>query len=178
MPHELDTLPDGPGVHRASVLCDVPALQAFAFLADGFQLGTWALGAWDTQPVGDGVVRGRSLFDDQPGWVRPVGDAARLRIDYHVGGAPEALTPRILATVEPLPADSANSVDSNGADRCRVTPHAARDPGMDDARWLRLVRCHEVEVLLIQGRLAIAASAAARAEADRTQSDPPRSSRP
>ena len=174
MAHELDTLPDGPGVHRVSVLCDVPALQAFAFLADGLQLGTWALGAWDTQPVGDGVVRGRSLFDDQPGWVRPVGDAARLRIDYHVGGAPDALTPRILATVEPLPADSA---DSKGAARCRITLHAARDPGMDDARWLRLVRCHEVEVLLIQGRLAIAASVA-RTESDRTESDSTRSSRP
>jgi hypothetical protein len=171
MANALDTLPDGPGVHRASVLCDVPALQAFAFLADGLQLGTWALGAWDTQPAGDGVVRGRSLFDDQPGWVRPVGDAARLRVDYHVGGAPDALTPRILATIEPLPAAA------TGAARCRVTLHAARDPGMDDARWLRLVRCHEVEVLLIQGRLAIAA-AAAHTESDRTPSDSPRSSRP
>lgn len=172
MAHELDTLPDGPGVHRASVLCDVSALRAFAFLADGLQLGSWALGAWDTQPVGDGVVRGRSLFDDQPGWVRPVGDATRLRIDYHVGGAPDALVPRILATIDALPADA------SGAARCRITLHAARDAGMDDARWLRLVRCHEVEVLLIQGRLAIAASAAARTESDRTESDSPRSSRP
>ncbi|MES2531918.1 MAG: hypothetical protein V4636_12850 [Pseudomonadota bacterium] len=170
MAHALDTLPDGPGVHRASVLCDVPALQAFAFLADGLQLGTWALGAWDTQPVGDGVVRGRSLFDDQPGWVRPVGDAARLRIDYHVGGSPEALTPRILATIEPVSIDGGNG---DVTARCRITLHAARDPGMDDARWLRLVRCHEVEVLLIQGRLAMAASAAAC-----TSFDSPRSSRP
>jgi hypothetical protein len=36
---------------------------------------------------------------------------------------------------------------------CVVSLHARRTPDMDDARWLRLVRCHEVEILLIQAQL-------------------------
>ena len=45
----------------------------------------------------------------------------------------------------------------SGGMHCRITLEAERTPGMDDARWLRLVRCHEVEVLLIQARLALQA---------------------
>jgi hypothetical protein len=133
---------DSAATHCASVLCAVPAARALDYLADGLQLGRWALGCWDTEPAGDGVVRGRSLFDDSPSWVRPVADRARMTVVYHVGGAPDALQPRIRAVVEP----------AEGA--CRISLHATRAPGMDDARWLRLVRCHEVEVLLIQAHLA------------------------
>ena len=133
--------------HRASVECRVSAQRALAFLADGIQLGHWALGCWQTEPVGAGVVRGRSLFDDQPGYVRPVMDEARLTVVYHVGGTPDALSPRISAVVEPIAA-----TDGAGAS-CRVSLSATRTADMDDARWLRLMHCHEVEVLLIQGRL-------------------------
>lgn len=137
--------------HTASALCEVPARQAYEFLCDGLQLGHWALGSWQTEAAGDGVVRGRSLFDGQPSWVRPVGDAARLAVAYHVGAAPDALRPRIHAVVEPVAAP-----DDRG-EQCRVSLNATRTPDMDDARWLRLVRCHEVEVLLIQSRLALLA---------------------
>ena len=130
-------------VHSASVVCRVPAAVALAFLADGLQLGRWALGCWHTEAVGDGVVRGHSLFDGLPAWVRPVTDARTAGVVYHVGGAPDALTPRIRATVQPEP--------DGGA--CRIGLHAERPPDMDDARWLRLVRCHEVEVLLIDALL-------------------------
>ncbi|MDR6856503.1 hypothetical protein [Variovorax guangxiensis] len=142
MPHEL------PASHCATVLCQVPAPQALAFLADGLQLGRWALGCWDTTPAGEGMVRGHSLFDDQPSWVRPVMDRERLAVVYHVGGAPDALRPRIRAVVEPVEAAGQQPC-------CRISLHAERAPGMDDARWLRLMRCHEVEVLLIQARLAL-----------------------
>ena len=127
--------------HCASVVCRVSAPQALAFLADGLQLGQWALGCWQTEAVGGGVVRGRSLFDDTPSWVRPVVDEARMTVSYHVGGAPDALSPRIHAVVAADP------------DGCRISLHASRTPDMDDARWLRLMRCHELEVLLIQARL-------------------------
>lgn len=147
----METRPDFPESHCASVLCDVPAHQAFAFLADGLQLGQWALGSWQPEPVGNGVVRGRSLFDDQPTWVRPVADPARLTIEYHVGAAPDQLRPRIRAMVEP------GEAIGRGAHCCRVSLHAERTPEMDDARWQRLVRCHEVEVLLIQARLSLEA---------------------
>ena len=145
MPHELRT------VHCASIVCQVPALHALDFLADGLQLGRWALGCWNTEPAGEGVVRGHSLFDDQPSWVRPVADRARMVVVYHVGGAPDALSPRIRATVEPIEAVE----PASDAPCCRISLHAERTPGMNEARWLRLMRCHEVEVLLIQARLAL-----------------------
>lgn len=140
-----------PESHCATVLCKVPAQQAFTFLADGLALGQWALGAWQTVAVGAGVVRGLSLFDDQPTWVRPVGDLASLTISYEVGSSPDSLHPRISAVVQ------AGEDIGEGSDCCRVSLHAVRAAGMDDARWLRLVRCHEVEVLLIEARLAMQA---------------------
>lgn len=135
--------------HCATVACRVSAPRALAFLADGLTLGQWALGCWQTDAVGGGVVRGHSLFDGTPSWVRPAVDEARMTVTYHVGGAPDALQPCIHATVE---ADA----DSDG---CRISLHASRTADMDDARWLRLVRCHELEVLLIQARLAQGAAA-------------------
>lgn len=135
--------------HCATVACRVPAPRALAFLADGLTLGRWALGCWRTEAVGGGVVRGHSLFDDTPSWVRPAMDEARMTVTYHVGGAPDALQPRIHATVEA-------GADTDG---CRISLHASRTADMDDARWLRLVRCHELEVLLIQARLERGAAA-------------------
>lgn len=138
--------------HCASIVCEVPAHHAFVFLSDGLRLGLWALGSWQPEPVGDGVVRGRSLFDDQPTWVRPVAGPARWTIAYHVGAAPDQLRPRIRAVVEP------GETIGLGANCCRVSLDAERDPSMDDARWQRLVRCHEVEILLIQARLLLEAA--------------------
>lgn len=134
---------DPQGSHCASAVCRASADQALAFLGDGFALGQWALGCWQTEAIGGGVVRGRSLFDDSPSWVRPVVDEARMVVTYHVGGAPDSLHPRIHAAVEAGPS----------ASHCRISLHASRTADMDDARWLRLVRCHELEVLLIQARL-------------------------
>ncbi len=133
--------------HRASAVCRVSADAALVFLADGLKLGQWAMGCWQTRFVGDGVVQGHSLFDDQPSWVRPVADTAGLTVVYHVGSSPDALSPRISAVVEP------GTAFGQGTNCCRIALHASRTPGMDDDRWLRLMRCHEVEVLLIQARL-------------------------
>lgn len=142
-----------PPTHCASVVCCVSATRALAFLADGEELGHWALGCWQTRNVGHGVVQGHSLFDGAPGWIRPVPDAERLTVVYHVGGSPDTLSPRIHAAVEP------GSAFGQGEDCCRISLHASRTPEMDDDRWLRLVRCHDVEVLLIQSRLARASRA-------------------
>ncbi|MET4575170.1 hypothetical protein [Ottowia thiooxydans] len=130
-------------VHCASVLCRVPASLALAFLADGRQLGRWALGCWQTEPAAEGVVRGHSLFDGELTWVRPVADSQALSVVYHVGSSAQELSPRIRATVQP---------ESDGA-ACHISLHAERMPDMNDDRWLRLVRCHEVEVLLIDAQL-------------------------
>ncbi|WP_265685473.1 hypothetical protein [Verminephrobacter eiseniae] len=169
-------------------------------MADGRQLGRWALGCWQTEPdddsADDGLVRGHSLFDGQPTWVRPVVEPQRpsaarppegahtaaegagtplsaarppegahtvaegagtpASVVYHVGRSPNALTARIRATVQPV--HTPGTLHADGAPRpdgasCRISLHAERPGDMDDARWLRLVRCHEVEVLLIQAQL-------------------------
>ena len=134
--------------HDACALCAVSVDLALDFLADGLALGRWALGSWNTEAAGEGLFRGRSLFDDRPCYVMLVADRARGRVDYHVGAAPECLVPRIRALAVPAPATSA------GTDSCMVTLSARRDGTMDDARWLQLVRCHDTEILLIQALLA------------------------
>ena len=137
-----------PDMHDTSALCAVSVDVALDFLADGLALGRWALGCWNTEAAGECLFLGRSLFDDSPCYVMPVADRARGWVDYHVGATPQFLLPRIRALVVPAPATSA------GPDSCMVTLSARRDGAMDDARWLRLVRCHDTEILLIQALLA------------------------
>lgn len=131
-------------VHEVDATCRVPAALAFLFLGDGRSLGRWALGSWNTEEVGDGVFRGHSLFDDQPAYIRLESLAAEMRVIYHVGGLPSALNRRIEAYV---------CEDDEDPSACRVVLRAERPPDMSDERWTRLVRCHEVEVMLIQSRV-------------------------
>ena len=131
-------------MHAAEVTCRVAPALALAFLSDGRALGSWALGSWKTEEVDTGIFRGHSLFDDKPTYIRPEPMAAQMRVVYHVGSSPCALTPRIEADVIEDVADASS---------CRVVLRAERPMGMTDERWNRLVRCHEVEVLLIQSRV-------------------------
>ena len=121
----------------------MPARKAYRFLVDGKALGRWALGAFDTRRAGPNLWRGTSLFDGRALFVRPVGDARRLIVDYHVGSDRKKLVPRIMARVAPT--TKGNSI---------IILVAWRDAGMDDERWTRLQACHEVEVRLIQSLLA------------------------
>ena len=128
--------------HCVSAECAVPARRAYAFLVDGIAVGRWALGSFDAKKVGPNLFRGRSLFDGADVHYRPVGDAGRLTVDYHVGTNPRALVPRVMARVVPRTTRS-----------CLVMLIAWRDPAMTDARWERLMACHEVEIRLIQAHL-------------------------
>ena len=83
--------------HCVTAECAVPARRAYAFLADGLEVGRWALGSFAARRVGPNLFRGRSLFDGTQVLYRPVGDAARLIVDYHVGATPRALVPRVMA---------------------------------------------------------------------------------
>lgn len=135
-------------VHCVSVLVPVSADVAYRYLTDGRELGRWALGAFGTEASGQPeVFRGVSLFDDQPCFVKPVGDLAARRIVYHVGADAMHLVPRIQAQV----------VDGEAlghpATCCQVTLLAWRHQSMSEARWVQLQRCHELEVLLIRARL-------------------------
>jgi len=128
--------------HCVSAECTAPARQAYEFLLDGLEVGRWALGSFDARKVGPNLFRGRSLFDGAEVHYRPVGDAGRMMIEYHVGSNPRALVPRVMARV--VPRDSRS---------CLVVLVAWRDAAMSDARWDRLVACHEVEIRLIQAQL-------------------------
>ncbi|MET0851724.1 MAG: hypothetical protein ABW020_11380 [Candidatus Rokuibacteriota bacterium] len=133
--------------HSVTAECAVPARRAYAFLSDGLEVGRWALGSFAARRVGRNLFRGRSLFDGGEVLYRPVGDAARLIVDYHVGADARALSPRVMARVVP------GEATGRGRDSCLVTLVAWRDASMTDARWDRLVACHEVEIRLIQAQL-------------------------
>ena len=139
----------------------MPARRAYAFLADGLAVGRWALGSFQARRVGPNLFRGRSLFDGAAVLYRPIGDRARLTVDYHVGTDPQALVPRVMARVLPG--------EATGRDprSCVVTLVAWRDAAMTDARWERLVACHEVEIRLVQAQLARRAQRSASATVGR-----------
>jgi hypothetical protein len=133
--------------HCTTAVCEATAEEAFAFLADPAQVGSWALGCWDALPVGERTVRGRSLFDASPAYVRADPDSARLGVDFAVGSDPDKLVHRISARVIPGPA-----LGYEGR-RSLVTLLAWREAGMSDERWSRLVASHEAEILLLRARI-------------------------
>ena len=80
--------------HSVTAECAVPARRAYAFLSDGLAVGRWALGSFAARRVGRNLFRGRSLFDGGEVLYRPVGDTARLIVDYHVGTTRAPCPPR------------------------------------------------------------------------------------
>ena len=133
--------------HACTVLVEVDAKIAFAFLADPKALGGWALGCWDASVDETRRFRGRSLFSGEETWGRVDADAPRLVIDYLVGSRPDDLLPRISARVVPGPATGR----PDGV--CLITLTAWRTAGMDDARWRQLVAAHDAEIFLLKGQL-------------------------
>jgi hypothetical protein len=71
-----------------------------------------------------------------------------LIVDYHVGTSPKALAPRVMARVVP------GEATGRDKDSCLVTLVAWREASMSQARWKRLIACHEVEIRLVQALLA------------------------
>jgi hypothetical protein len=120
----------------------VPARAAFRFLCDGRKLGRWALGCFDARQVSPGLYRGKSLFDGEILYVRPVGDEKNLVVHYFVGTSRKALVARAWTRVQKL-----------GPRRCRVSLVAQKVKEMPRARWKRLMTTHEVEILLIKSQL-------------------------
>jgi hypothetical protein len=133
--------------HCATAVCDAEPAAAFAFLADASHLGSWALGCWGAEPVGDGVVGGTSLFDGSTTYVRAAAAPGRLAVDFAVGGDPHELVHRISAQV--VPAAALGYPDGTSM----VTLLAWRAADMTDERWARLVASHDAEILLLQARL-------------------------
>ena len=127
--------------HITSLVCAVEPERALRFLADGRQLGRWALGSMNTVRVSTGLYKGVSLFDGSVSFVRPVLNQSLGQVDYWVGSDARQLNPRIAARVLPNPGG------------CLVSLAAWRGPAMSDARWARLIACHEAEIHLVQALL-------------------------
>ena len=139
--------------HCVSALCDAPATDAFAYLADAERIGEWALGCWDARRGEDDVVRGTSLFDGTASFVRVRPAAESLTVDFEVGGEPDHLVRRIAARVV--------GGDDLGGDphRSLVILLAWRTDSMDDDRWRRLTASHDTEILMLRERIERSASA-------------------
>lgn len=133
--------------HLASVRVDVPFGPAFDHLSDGAKLGRWALGSMDLVPAGaPGLWRGVSLFDGSVAEVeiRPMRDLGL--IDFHLGAA-GARVPRVSIRVVP----GADWGLPEGSSMVAMTTWRAC--WMDDARWERTCRTHELEVLLFKAQM-------------------------
>ncbi|MET3927405.1 SRPBCC family protein [Devosia sp. 2618] len=129
---------EGDLAHSVSVKVDASPEDAFDFMIDPDALGRWALGCMDLQRDGlDGVYTGTSIFDGSRSWLHIEADRIQHVVHYHLGNA-EVRKPRIQARV------------SQVGDEVTVTLLAQRGADMDDARWERLRRSHELEILIIQ----------------------------
>ena len=134
--------------HSVTVAVAVSQRSAFAYLSDPLKLGNWTLGSADIKAAGtEGMVEGRSLFDNGRSLIRIDSDPQRGIIDYYIGSRPKHLAMRISARV--LDGESFGM----GNDCCLVTLTAWRPVGMDKTRWHRLCASHEVEILLAKAQL-------------------------
>ena len=131
----------------ASIRIAAPASEVFAFMADPARLDLWSFGTWRTEIGADGLVHGWSLQTGAPIWLRIVEHPALMLVDYHLGGSPEALSPRIFVRVIP------GTVTGHGAEDCALVMTALRGATMDDARWARLIRAHAFELDVIKAQI-------------------------
>lgn len=121
-----------------------PARVAFGYLADGENVGDWALGALAAKRVG-----ASDLFLSREHGVafRVDADATRLLIDYHVGSSEKDLVMRISTRVIP------GETLGRGSDVCLVSMAAWRPLSFDDRRWSRLKAFHDAEIHLIREKI-------------------------
>ncbi len=131
--------------HQASRRIERPAQVVLDYMADLDALGRWSLGCFATESVEPGLVVGTSLFDGGRTHVSLEVLPEVSLIRYWVGSANQR-TPRISAMVQALDEQS-----------CILIMLATRSADMDENRWLRLQRCHETELDLIQAQLYSAA---------------------
>ena len=136
-----------PVTHCVSVVCEVGADQAMAFLSDGAKLGNWALGSLATEHIGNGIFRGRSIDSGETVFSRLIPDPDRGIIRYEVGTAPDQLSPWIWSIVQPC-----DRLGGSGRQTV-ITLLAWRPASMSDSAWEMLQREHEVEILIIKAQL-------------------------
>jgi hypothetical protein len=133
--------------HAATVLVEVPAETAFAYVSDGLRQSDWTLGSWNREHLDDGLFRGTSLFDGRDTYVRIDAQPSSLLVDYWVGLDPAQLLRVNSARVVPGPAVG------RPEGTCLVTLTKWRTPGQSDEDWVRACATFDTEVHMIKGRL-------------------------
>ena len=133
--------------HAASALVRAPAAEAYAYVADGLRQSQWAFGSWEREEVGDGLFRGRSLFDDAVTYVRLEPHPSLMLVDYHVGPAPDRLLRVNAARVV------AGPLLGHPSDTCVVSLMKWRTGGQTDEEWRQAVATFDVEIMVIRRRL-------------------------
>ena len=133
--------------HASTVLVEVPAETAFAYLADGLKQSDWTLGSWNREDLGDGLFRGTSLFDGTYTYVRLEPEPASLLVDYWVGTDPDRLLRLNSARIVPGPAVG------RPEGTCLVTLLKWRTPSQSDEAWAVACGIFDTEVHMIKGRL-------------------------
>ena len=133
--------------HMTSVVIDITADTAFAYLSNPSNLQHWSFGTWETRELKDDLIEGVSLFDGSKVLVSIDADSQRYSIDFLLGSDSETLVPRISARTVP------GTHVGLAQDQCVLSLIAWRTEEMNDMRWRRLVASHELEVMLIKARL-------------------------
>ena len=130
-----------------TALLEVPADQAFDFLADPVSLGTWSLGCMRVEaPNPGGPYTGFSLYDDSQVWFDIAAYRELLLIDYRVGEIGD-LKQRI--SVRIVRGDACELANT----QCYVSLIAWRPATMTHDRWTQLCTAHEAEIWLIKARI-------------------------
>lgn len=130
--------------HVASTLCTAPAVSAFRYVADVGNVGSWTLGSWGAEMVGEGLARGTSLFDGSVCFIRTEPDEQRLMIDFLVGDNPDELVMRISVRIVP------GSILGHDVGSSILTMLAWRPEAMEENRWAQLCASHDVEIHLLR----------------------------
>ncbi|MDE2791239.1 MAG: hypothetical protein OXI81_12555 [Paracoccaceae bacterium] len=120
--------------------------KVFAFMSDPAQMSLWSFGTWRTEIDATGLIRGTSIKDGTVIYVRIEAREDQKSIDYHVGIAPDVLSPRILVRI------SSEEVFGDG-EGAGLAMTSIRTAEMDDARWASQKAAHRVELDIIKSAL-------------------------
>ncbi|MYA87157.1 MAG: hypothetical protein F4X97_01645 [Boseongicola sp. SB0662_bin_57] len=120
--------------------------EVFAFMADPANMSLWSFGTWRTEIDDTGLVRGASIKDGAVIYVRIEAHPEQRLIDYHVGAAPDGLSPRVFGRV------TSEDVFGDGLG-AGLALTVFRTAEMDDARWDSLIAAHRVELDIVKSAL-------------------------
>jgi hypothetical protein len=133
-----------PLCHTASIEVDVPAKEAFDFMADGLNQSKWALGSLKRQHLGDNLFVGTSFWDGSTLYIKIKSYDDLFLVDYYCGKTGDNLQHINSARIVP-----------RGENKCMVALTKWHVIGMDESTYLRTAESFEIEVWFIKFNLEI-----------------------